>query len=312
MSYVAENKKCYYDNGFDFRCHDTTDLNTKKLSFNERIYQLASKFIFNCKAYLFSSSEERKIRQSLLHTAKAEKALSNSSVEWLKKGGSRHAQKLAYAEYEFFKTVGDLLKAVYPNNIFTSPERPFPHELLTPIHFANNCQKRWQRREYYEQGNADADNNIDEFQYIIPLFPLLNQKIEDRDKVDHQAFAASFKDQEIILKKDCKKLRKFIYLSTTDYKKSSDFKKWKYDLEVRLSHFKNSWKAYSQAHEILDDASKVLSEKDHYAQRYENLRKNKGDDSQEKKLGDQSVIDLYKNKYPYSKSGNFFLSQARS
>lgn len=307
MSFSIKNKNdCFYDAGFDFRFSEngTEYLAPKKLSFNERIYEITSKFVFFFKAHFFSSKEEKKVRQGVLQCAKAEKFLSKCSVEWLNKGNEKYAKSFIYGEHDFFEKIGQLYKGIF--SMYIHNERPFPNELLLPIHLTNKNQSTWTRKEHWNNEGNIPGNVIAEFKSLVPMFPLLNAEKDFENKVDHYEFCKSFEEQEKILKEECRNLRRFLYKSTTDYKNSSDYRSWKYKLETQLTKFSNAWRTYSLSHPLIHDAGLVLSDKDHYAGKYSAFKKSRNAPNETGTVeGNKSVIDLYKTKFPHTNSGKY-------
>jgi hypothetical protein len=324
-NFVAVTRQEFYDTGFDPRF--TVDGNFMEVpqrslgQIASAIVRFVAYYIFVAKSYL-SFSEERQLRKTILKAAFFEQMLSSYCIRAFREDLNDPWVKwlpewIPLAEHDFLETAGNLYKKVLE---IKDESRPFPREVISPIHCINKPQNsRWASDEIKPgMENGDLARAGVSFARLNREHFTLSDALE-YDYVPHYLFIHATHESAEKLKLAFRELRQQIAETTTDLKCAFSFAACKAKLTPALSDFNNAWNEYFNSHELLQEAQVVWSQKDHRQREYDALRQEvkmpsgKIDDyradqanrrsKQEHEACDRDLFDIYRRDYPASKTG---------
>jgi hypothetical protein len=237
---------------------------------------VAAYCLFVIKAYCSLWSEKRQLRQAILAGASFEKIWSSYCVRALVKNCDDPCINwIRLAEYDFLEKTGDIYRRL--NSSSSNPPRPFPREVIFPIHCMNKPQDEEQAIEKMQPGLENMD-----LARAGASFTRLNRAALTEEKspfdlfecdyVPHYLFIHATRKSAEKLKLACRELRLQIAQTPTDFKCAFSFAACQTKLRPAFDKFKQAWQEYVQSHELLTENQAVWSFIDYRADEYAALR----------------------------------------
>lgn len=272
----------FWDAGFDPRFDEGGNyLLPGKRSMMQMIVETFAYCLFVFKAYCSPWSEERQLRKGILAGASLEKMWSSYYVRFLVKDIDDPCQNwISLAEYDFLESAGDILKKLDPS--VALPPRPFPREVIFPIHAMNRPQevKRLDDQELPGKENLDLARCGMSFARLSKDMYILEPEGKEKltldtlefDYVPHYLFVDATRKSAGSLKLACRELRQQIAETTTDFKCAFSFASCQEKLRPIFERFERAWNEYAASHELLKENQIVWSQYDYRAEEYAALR----------------------------------------
>lgn len=237
--------------------------------------------LFVFKAYFSPWKEVRELGKAILAGAFLEKVWSSYYVRFLVNDINDPCQNwISLAEYDFLENAGDILKKLDPS--VSRQPRPFPREVIFPIHAMNKPQSAKQAADQLQPGMENQDlarcgisfARLSKDMYVLE--PEGKEKLTvntlDFDYVPHYLFVDAIQARAGDLKLACRELRQQIAKTTTDFKCVFSFASCQEKLRPVFERFYLAWQEYVESHELLIENQKVWSQVDYHAPVYEALR----------------------------------------
>lgn len=225
-------------------------------SFKQILSDWLSFFCALFRSYFSYDPQVREFYQLVLAAAKAE-AVYHEIVEV--ESAMDH-----FVEKTFFESVGNLCKqAGVPG---CAAPRPFPVEMLQPIHFLNHGQCVVEHFNPLWM-HCDLDRMSSYGFHRLRYDGASNAP----HKVPHYLFAYAIAQSAGDLKRACRNLRQTLRKTVTDFKCATSFQACQETLIPQLTAFQKAWEAYVQSHELLIEVNGVVSKKDHEGS-YQSIR----------------------------------------
>jgi hypothetical protein len=271
----------FWDTGFDPRFDEGGNflLAPEKRTMRKVIIEIVAYCLFVFKAYCSPWSEERQLRKAILLGASLEKVWSSYYVRALVNDFNDPCSNwIRLAEYDFLENTGDIFRKLNPS--FPLQLRPFPREVITPIHRMNKPQDPRQGIEKMKPGLENEDLVRIGFYRLSKDFYILNSSNKEKSSFDlfeynyvpHYLFIHATRESANRLKLACRELRLQIAQTSTDFKCAFSFASCQEKLRPIFEEFNQAWQAYVNSHELLRENQEVWSHSDYRNEEYEALR----------------------------------------
>jgi hypothetical protein len=252
-----------------------------KRTMRQVIVEIVAYYLFVFKAYCSPWSEERHLRKTILSGASLEKVWSSYYVRALVEGGeSIEAPPCVHwiplAEHGFLEKTGDIFRKLTPSSL---PPRPFPREVILPIHAMNKPQKADWGIEKIKPGPEKLENmdfvrmghsflRLSKVDFTSPDNEKPSFDLFEYDYVPHYLFIHAIQESAQRLKLACRELRLQIAQAPTDFKCAFSFVSCQEKLRPVFIAFNQAWQEYVQSHELLTEKQEIWSQVDYHAQEY--------------------------------------------
>jgi hypothetical protein len=232
------------------------------------------------------------------------------------------------AENGFLENTGDIFQKLNHSPVLTP--RPFPREVILPIHRMNKPQDPAWVIEKLKPGLENGDLARMGYSFYrlkenaFTLEPSGKEKFSldlfEYDYVPHYLFIHATRQSAENLKLACRELRLQIAKTPVDFKCAFSFASCEANLRPVFERFNQAWQEYVHSHELLTEAQMVWSQSDYLHDQYVALRaetKLPPETPEEVRLGidrpsaqafktcQENLKMAYINQYPDSKTGQF-------
>lgn len=166
---------------------------------------------------------------------------------------ANYIEQIPFVEYQFFRALGELHKTYSKDQTF--PDRPYPVEVLLPIHHIKKPQSG--KKEFNFEKAARWG------------FWRLSSKSKS-DSIKHHEFIQAIELPAIDLKQSCRKVRAALIDIKSKVDEGEKISKAAKTANLRqlLGEFNAQWNYYVASHELLTDAQKLWSQHDIYKSEY--------------------------------------------
>ncbi len=273
----------YWDTGFDPRFDEGGNflLEPPKRSMAQVIVEVTAYCLFVIKAYCSPWKEERQTRKAILAGASFEKVWSSYYVRALVNNiDDPCVNWIPLAEHDFLENTGDIFRKLNHSPVLTP--RPFPREVIFPIHRMNKPQDPNQAVEKMQPDLENTDLarmgfsftrlNKDAFTLEASGKRKFSFDPFEYDYVPHYLFIHATRQSAEKLKLACRELRLQLAQTPVDFKCAFSFALCQKKLRPVFERFNQAWQEYVQSHEILAESQTIWSQVDYRAREYAALR----------------------------------------
>jgi hypothetical protein len=273
----------FWDTGFDPRFDERGNfiLESPKKSMAQLIVEIAAYCLFVFQAYCSPWSEVRQNRKAILAGASFENIWSSYYVRALVNNIDDPCfHWIPQAEHDFLEKTGDIFRKLTHSPVLTT--RPFPREVIFPIHRMNKPQDSAWVIEKLKPGLENGDLarmgfgftrlNKNAFTLDPPGKEKFSFDLLEYDYVPHYLFIHATQKSAENLKLACRELRLQLAQTPLDFKSAFSFPSCQVKLRPVFERFNQAWQEYVLSHEILSESQMVWSQVDYRAREYAALR----------------------------------------
>lgn len=166
-----------------------------------------------------------------------------------------HIQRAPLAQHLFFQTLGELSKQLLPNRA-DLPLRPYPSELMTPIH----AMQKPQNGKQPIKGDAVNGDLMRVCQW--GFWRLSKTYCPEEGYIRHEEFIDRTDAPSVALRNACRNVRKALIAIKSEFDKGCGKPlalAKKHHLEVHLEDFHEKWHTYVESHDVVNNAYTLWS-----------------------------------------------------